>query len=86
MPASDNMDASGQQVRFSADTLLDSTHIEFRSHFRRFVLSRLAEPAARGERERVFPREVYALLRDAGFLAPNYPEATSCRPVFTTKS
>ena len=74
MPANDIMDASGQQVRFSADTLLDSTHIEFRTHFRRFVLSCLAEPAARGERERVFPTEVYGLLRDAGYLAPDYPE------------
>ena len=46
---------------------------EFRRHFRRFVRDRLAPLAERAEREHRFPQEVYAALREGGFLAVNYP-------------
>ncbi|MBI2206229.1 MAG: acyl-CoA dehydrogenase family protein [Candidatus Rokubacteria bacterium] len=49
-------------------------HREFRDVFRRFVTDRVAPLAERGEREHRFPREVYDVLRDGGFLAPNFPE------------
>ena len=52
---------------------LEREHREFRDHFRRFVADKLAPLAARGEQEQRFPREVYAVLRDAGFLAVNFP-------------
>jgi alkylation response protein AidB-like acyl-CoA dehydrogenase len=53
---------------------LSREHREFRDHFRRFVVDRVAPLAERGERERRFPREVYDVLRDGGFLAVNFPE------------
>jgi alkylation response protein AidB-like acyl-CoA dehydrogenase len=52
---------------------LEREHREFRDHFRRFVADKVAPIAERGEREQRFPREVYAVLRDAGFLAVNFP-------------
>lgn len=52
---------------------LEREHREFRDTFRRFVADKVAPIAERGEREQRFPREVYAVLRDAGFLAVNFP-------------
>ncbi|MBI2159650.1 MAG: acyl-CoA dehydrogenase family protein [Candidatus Rokubacteria bacterium] len=52
---------------------LEREHREFRDTFRRFVADKIAPIAERGEREQRFPREVYAVLRDAGFLAVNFP-------------
>lgn len=52
---------------------LEREHREFRDTFRRFVADKVAPIAERGEREHRFPREVYAVLRDAGFLAVNFP-------------
>ncbi|HET7874594.1 MAG TPA: acyl-CoA dehydrogenase family protein [Methylomirabilota bacterium] len=52
---------------------LEPEHRQFRDHFRRFVADRVAPLAARGEREHRFPREVYGVLRDGGFLAVNFP-------------
>src|SRR3989338_4912647 len=52
---------------------LEREHREFRDHFRRFVADKLAPLAERGEREHRFPREVYAELHDAGYLAVNFP-------------
>lgn len=54
---------------------LEPEHRAFRDHFRRFVRERLAPLAERAERERRFPREVYAVLREGGYLAVNFPEA-----------
>lgn len=69
------MDINGQQIGFAADVLLAPEHLEFRGHFRRFVTERLEPRALRGEREKIFPREVYQELARGGFLAPDYPEA-----------
>src|SRR3990167_8442200 len=52
---------------------LEREHREFRDAFRRFVADKVAPLAERGEREQRFPREVYATLRDAGFLGVNFP-------------
>jgi len=52
---------------------LEREHREFRDAFRRFVTDKVAPLAERGEREQRFPREVYATLRDAGFLGVNFP-------------
>jgi alkylation response protein AidB-like acyl-CoA dehydrogenase len=49
-------------------------HVQFRDQFRRFVATRMAPLAERAEAERRFPSEVYALLRDGGYLGVNYPE------------
>lgn len=62
------------QESYAADAMLDSEHVQFRGAFRRFVEQRLAPLAAQGERERRFPLEVYAALRDGGYLAPDCPE------------
>ena len=59
----------------AADAMLDEEHRQYRESCRAFMLDKLAQPAARGESERVFPLEVYSILREHGFLAPNYPEA-----------
>ncbi len=69
-----NMDMNGLQTGFAADVLLDPEHIEFRDHFRRFVTGRLESLALQGERERGFPRDVYPVLAEGGYLAPDYPE------------
>ncbi len=53
---------------------LEREHREFRDQFRRFVSAKLAPLAVEAERERRFPREVYGILRDGGFLAVNFPE------------
>lgn len=60
---------------YAADALLGPEHIAYRDQCRRFMEATLAAPAARGEREREFPREVDTILRDHGFLAPDYPES-----------
>lgn len=52
---------------------LEREHREFRDHFRRFVADKVEPLAAVGEREHRFPLEVYAVLRDSGFLAVNFP-------------
>jgi alkylation response protein AidB-like acyl-CoA dehydrogenase len=52
---------------------LEREHGEFRTHFRRFVADRVAPLAEQGEREHRFPREVYPVLRDGGFLGVNFP-------------
>jgi len=65
--------AHGDQP-YAADVMLQSEHLQFRSAFRRFVRERLAPLAARGEKEKRFPVEVYAALREAGYLAPDAPE------------
>jgi alkylation response protein AidB-like acyl-CoA dehydrogenase len=49
-------------------------HEEFRAQFRRFVEDRLVPVAEQAEREHRFPREIYAILRESGYLAVNYPE------------
>jgi alkylation response protein AidB-like acyl-CoA dehydrogenase len=54
---------------------LELEHIQFRDQFRRFVADRLAPIARRAEIEKAFPLEVYDLLRQAGYLGINYPEA-----------
>jgi len=54
---------------------LDSDHVEFRRQFRRFVADRVSPLAKRGENDKRFPLEIYGLLREAGYLAINYPEA-----------
>jgi len=48
-------------------------HEEFRTQLRRFIDNVLAPVAARGEEENRFPGEVYALLREHGYLAVNFP-------------
>jgi len=53
---------------------LEREHREFRDQFRRFVTAKIAPLADAGEREHRFPREVYPVLRDGGFLAVNFPE------------
>ncbi len=53
---------------------LEYEHEEFRTQFRRFVEDRLVPVAERGEEEHSFPREIYHLLRDNGYLAVDYPE------------
>ncbi len=62
------------QMSYAADAMLDSEHLQFRSAFRRFVEERLAPLAAQGEKQKRFPLEVYAALRDGGYLAPDCPE------------
>ncbi len=52
---------------------LEPEHRQFRDHFRRFVADKVAPLAVDGEREHRFPREVYAVLRDGGFLGVNFP-------------
>ncbi len=59
---------------FGADTLLETEHLQFRRAFRRFVEERLAPLAALGEKQKRFPLEVYAALREGGYLAPDCPE------------
>jgi alkylation response protein AidB-like acyl-CoA dehydrogenase len=54
---------------------LEPEHVQFRDQFRRFVTDRLAPVARRAEADKVFPLEVYSLLRQAGYLGINYPEA-----------
>jgi butyryl-CoA dehydrogenase len=54
---------------------LELEHVQFRDQFRRFVTDRLAPIARRAETEKAFPLEVYDLLRQAGYLGINYPEA-----------
>ena len=54
---------------------LDHEHVQFRDQFRRFVADRLTSIARRAEANHVFPLEVYDLLRQAGYLCINYPEA-----------
>lgn len=63
------------QTSFAADAMLEPEHLQFRDAFRGFVLDKLMAPALRGERAREFPLEVYDLLRAAGHLAPDHPEA-----------
>jgi alkylation response protein AidB-like acyl-CoA dehydrogenase len=58
---------------WAEDYGFEPEHRQFRDHFRRFVAERVAPLAVRGEQEHRFPREVYAVLRDGGFLAVNYP-------------
>ena len=60
--------------RYAADVMLQSEHLQFRQTFRRFVEQRLAPLAAKGEKEKRFPLEVYAALREGGYLAPDCPE------------
>ena len=69
-----NMDVNGQQTYFAADVLLAPEHLQFRDQFRRFVTKRLEPLALQGERDRQFPREVYKVLAEGGFLAPDSPE------------
>jgi len=59
---------------YAADVMLEPEHLQFRSAFRRFVQERLAPLAALGEKEKRFPLEVYATLREGGYLAPDCPE------------
>jgi alkylation response protein AidB-like acyl-CoA dehydrogenase len=54
---------------------LEREHREFRDTFRRFVAAKIAPLAEAAEREHRFPREVYQVLRDGGYLAVNFPEA-----------
>ena len=54
---------------------LELEHVQFRDQFRRFVTDRLTPIARRAETEKAFPLEVYDLLRQAGYLGINYPEA-----------
>jgi alkylation response protein AidB-like acyl-CoA dehydrogenase len=58
---------------WTEDYGLESEHRQFRDHFRRFVADKVTPMAERGEREHRFPREVYAVLRQGGFLAVNFP-------------
>lgn len=69
-----NIDTHGNQIEFAADVLLESENKEFRKNFRRFVTDKLAELAHQGERKQNFPVEVYKVLGENGFLAPDYPE------------
>ena len=62
------------QAFYAADAMLDSEHIQFRNAFRRFVQERLAPLAIQGEKEKRFPLEVYRVLREGGYLAPDCPE------------
>ncbi|MCC7288052.1 MAG: acyl-CoA dehydrogenase family protein [Burkholderiaceae bacterium] len=59
---------------YAADAMLEPEHLEFRDAFRRFVRQRLAPLAMSGEQEKRFPKEVYAALREGGYLAPDWPE------------
>jgi alkylation response protein AidB-like acyl-CoA dehydrogenase len=59
---------------YTADVMLQSEHLEFRRSFRRFVEQRLWPLAAKGEKEKRFPLEVYVALREGGYLAPDFPE------------
>ncbi len=54
---------------------LDHEHVQFRDQFRRFVADRLVPVSQRAEAAHVFPLEIYDLLRQAGYLGINYPEA-----------
>lgn len=68
------IDVNGRQTEFSADVLLESEHMQFRDYFRRFVADKLTDLANQGEREKKFPLEVYKVIAEGGFLAPDYPE------------
>ena len=57
----------------SEDWGFEPEHRQFRDHFRRFVADRVAPVAERGEREHRFPREVYGVLAEGGFLGVNFP-------------
>ena len=54
---------------YAADVMLQSEHLQFRRSFRRFVEQRLAPLAAKGEKEKRFPLEVYSALREGGYLS-----------------
>lgn len=69
-----SIDMHGNQTEFSADVLLEPEHKEFRNQFRRFVTDKLTALAHQGERDKQFPLEVYKVLAEGGFLAPDYPE------------
>lgn len=56
------------------DFWLEPEHVELQHHFRRFVTDKLSDIAAKAEKEKRFAREAFGILRDAGYLAINYPE------------
>jgi alkylation response protein AidB-like acyl-CoA dehydrogenase len=62
---------SGEEYR---DFGLAFEHEEFRTQFRRFCEGELGGLIVKAEAERRFPREIYPMLRDAGYLAVNFPE------------
>jgi alkylation response protein AidB-like acyl-CoA dehydrogenase len=70
----DPMTVAGTQETFAADAMLDPEHIQYRDSCRQFMVEKLMEYGVRGEREGQFPPQTYDLLRQHGFLAPNYPE------------
>lgn len=53
---------------------LELEHEQFRDQLRRFVREKLAPVAEAAEAERRFPREVYDLLGEQGYLVVNFPE------------
>ncbi|MGX0978483.1 alkylation response protein AidB-like acyl-CoA dehydrogenase [Roseovarius sp. MBR-51] len=53
---------------------LELEHEEFRAQFRRFVQDRLVPLAESAEAEHRFPREIYGLLGEQGYLAVNFPD------------
>lgn len=53
---------------------LELEHEQFRDQFRRFVSDHLVPLAAKAEAERTFPREIYGLLAEQGYLVVNFPE------------
>ncbi len=52
---------------------LDMEHEQFRAQFRRFVQDRLVPLAEVAEAEHRFPREIYGMLGEQGYLAVNLP-------------
>lgn len=57
----------------NGDFWLEPEHETFRSSFRRFVTDTLVDVCLCAEKDGVFPKEVYRLLSDHGFMAVNFP-------------
>lgn len=53
---------------------LDEEHIEFKHHFRRFVEKEITPIAQAADTEGRFPKEVYPLLTEHGYLGINFAE------------
>lgn len=52
---------------------LEFEHEQFRDQFRRFVRERLVPVAIEAEAGKTFPREIYRMLADQGYLVVNFP-------------
>jgi len=60
--------------RLADSIFLKEEHLIFRDQSRRFIQKHLAPHVDEWERDKTFPREVYTLLGDAGYLGVNFPK------------